>query len=163
MCLTSRIWISRLVLFFIGWNHPFSISIKKKKKNNKGFKPYKNALWIGIETTEFNQPKRDQPWNPTPWSSAHVKAEILLPCLAKLHFESGIFKCVWPPLDSWLWKIIRRINPTPYYVSWILQPRNCVSGNLLWCNALLFVSCFRPCHYIMSHNHKESRFHHFQD
>ena len=46
----------------------------------------------------FHQLKKEgPPLKPTPQSEAHVKAEILLPWLPKLRFETDVFERVWPP------------------------------------------------------------------
>ena len=59
----------------------------------------KHRVGSELRTGSFNPKiKKDQPRNPAPRSSAHVKARIILPWLTKLRFGTGILERVWPPL-----------------------------------------------------------------
>lgn len=61
----------------------------------------KHRLGSELKTDDFNPKiKKDQPRNPAPRSSAHVKAGSILPWLTKVRFGTSILERVWPPLET---------------------------------------------------------------
>ena len=93
MCLTSRSKVLRWAPLLLGRIVRFQL--RSKKMALRSLKP---PFPIGVLGN-----KRFSSWRegPTlkPSSSAQNKAEILLPWLTKLCFETGIFEHVWPPLQ----------------------------------------------------------------
>ena len=137
MCLTSRSWVSRLVPLLL-------IKIVRFQLQPK------ITYFQGLKTSIFYQYKRDQPRNPTPWSKAHVKVNILFTLAYQTPFQNQIFNSVWQwcffvtkfckKLTSKLKNrifgrttsfIFRQFSKLFFEKSWIESPSKCCSLGFL--------------------------------
>ena len=112
MCLTLKSLVSKLVPLY--WFSTICFELRLETEVlNLAKPPYWIRSWNQMFTTNEKRDHQD------PWSYAHIKAEILLPWLNKLHLKTDIFECVW---------IHMRFHPKGMY----LEIKHGIHENITW-------------------------------